>query len=181
MLTVTTWIAFLRAINLGATRKFPKDAVVAAVETAGGSEVATHLNTGNVRFAHELEDRAAMELALEKAFAEAAGFEVPTICVTPAELTAIADAAAALAHPGKHYVSVLKDEPAAAAVAALEARSDSAERVQVVGRGVHLLLGENYHLAKLTNNAVEKHLGVATNRNLTVIATLAAKWGSAPE
>ena len=38
-------------------------------------------------------------------------------------------------------------------------------------------LGENYHEAKLTNAAVEKQLGVATNRNLTVIRALAEKWG----
>ena len=35
---------------------------------------------------------------------------------------------------------------------------------------MHLLLGGNYHEATLTNAAVEKYLGVATNRNLTVIS-----------
>ena len=41
---------------------------------------------------------------------------------------------------------------------------------------MHLLIGENYHEARLTNAAVEKYLGVATNRNVTVIRTLAQKW-----
>jgi hypothetical protein len=41
---------------------------------------------------------------------------------------------------------------------------------------VHLLLKGNYHEAKLTNVVVEKHLGVATNRNLTVIGALVEKW-----
>ena len=45
------------------------------------------------------------------------------------------------------------------------------------GRAVHLLLGEDYHQAKLTNAVVEKHLGVATNRNVTVMRTLAERWG----
>src|SRR4051794_20858140 len=43
-----TYVAFLRAINLGATRKFPKDAIRAATEAAGGSGVETYINTGNV-------------------------------------------------------------------------------------------------------------------------------------
>jgi hypothetical protein len=47
---------------------------------------------------------------------------------------------------------------------------------KVGGRAVHLLLGGNYHEARLTNVAVEKYLGVATNRNLTVIRALAEKW-----
>ncbi|HEV2798078.1 MAG TPA: DUF1697 domain-containing protein, partial [Nocardioides sp.] len=42
-----TYVAFLRAINLGRTRKFPKDAIKAATEAAGGSDVETYINTGN--------------------------------------------------------------------------------------------------------------------------------------
>ena len=52
------WIAFLRAINLGAKRKFPKADIVAAVEAAGGRDVETYINTGNVRLTHELTERA---------------------------------------------------------------------------------------------------------------------------
>lgn len=174
---MATWIAFLRAINLGATRKLPKERIVAAVEATGGTGVETYINTGNVRFEHELADRAQVELTLEKAFEAEAGFDVPTICVTQAELVEIAEAAAALAHPGKQYVSLLKEEPTPEAVAALMARASAGERLSVVGRGVHLMLGENYHQAKLTNNVVERHLGVATNRNVTVITTLAERWG----
>ncbi|MCW2851456.1 MAG: hypothetical protein JWM84_1120, partial [Nocardioides sp.] len=48
----------------------------------------------------------------------------------------------------------------------------------VGGRAVHLLLGEQYHTAKLTNAVIEKQLGVATNRNLTVIRALAERWGA---
>lgn len=44
--------------------------------------------------------------------------------------------------------------------------------------GVHLMLGENYHEARLTNATVERHLGVATNRNRTVVDALVAKWCS---
>lgn len=171
-----TWIAFLRAINLGATRKFPKAAIVAAVTAAGGTDVETYINTGNVRLDHELDDRAQVELTLEKAFEEAAGFPVPTICFTPAELRAVAEYAAGLAHPGRHYVSLLKNEPSAELVAAILARKVDGEAARVDGRGVHLLLGENYHQAKLTNATIERALGVATNRNLTVITTLARKW-----
>lgn len=175
---VMTWIAFLRAINLGATRKFPKASIIGAVEAAGGTEVETYINTGNVRFEHPIEDREAMELALEKAFEEASGFAVPTICLTPVELTEVARTAEGLAHAGKHYISLLKEEPAADAVEALLARATDAERLHVSGRGVHLLLGEDYHTAKLSNATVEKVLGVATNRNVTVIAELARRWGA---
>ena len=174
---MATYIAFLRAINLGAMRKFPKDAIKAAVEAAGFTDVETYINTGNVRFDSTMRSRARIEAALEKAFLEDRGFEVPTIVFTPKELVAIAEEAESFGHGGRHYVSLLKDPPTAAAIRAVEETSTAEEVARVGGRAVHLLLGENYHEARLTNAVVEKHLGVATNRNLTVIKELASRWG----
>jgi uncharacterized protein (DUF1697 family) len=174
-----TYIAFLRAINIG-KRQFAKAAIVQACEAAGCTDVETYINTGNVRVTTPLRSRAKVEAALEKAFCEAAGFEVSTIVVTPQELTAIASYAERIgeSHTGLHYVSLLKEPPSAAALARLESAGKEGERAHVDGRGVHLLLGKDYHTAKLDNAVVEKHLGVATNRNLRVIRTLAEKWGA---
>ncbi|MEQ6901310.1 DUF1697 domain-containing protein [Nocardioides sp. YIM 152588] len=180
---MTTYVAFLRAINLGANRKFPKDAIVAATRAAGFDGVATHINTGNVRLDTGRRSRARIEEALEAAYLAEAGFEVPTIAFTAAELAAVAGVADALDHDGRHYVSLLKEEPDAATLAALEAAIAASgaegERVHVEGRAAHLLLAEGesqYHTAKLSNAFIERHLGVATNRNATVIRTLAQKW-----
>jgi len=173
---MTTYVGFLRAINLGASRKFPKDAIVAAVESLGFAGVATHINTGNVRFETTMRSRARVEAALEGAFRDATGFEVPTIVMTPAELREALARAEAFGHGGRHYVSFLKHEPDPAQVAAIEARSGAEEVARVGGRAVHLMLGENYHQARLTNTVVEKHLGVATNRNLTVVRAIVDKW-----
>ena len=172
-----TYIAFLRAINLGARRKFPKDAIREAAEAAGFTDVETYINTGNVRVTSRLRSRARVEAALEEAFAEKAGFEVPTIVLTPAELVAIADEAEEFGHSGRHYVSLLKEEPTGEAAREVEERSTADEVAKVGGRAVHLLLGESYHEARLTNAVVEQCLGVATNRSLTVIRALADRWG----
>lgn len=174
-----TYVAFLRAINLGATRKFPKDAIRAAAEKAGFTDVETYINTGNVRVTTRMRSRARVEQALERAFLDDRGFEVPTIAFTPSEITAIAEEATEFArdHEGVHYVSLLKNEPTDELVAQIEAAGRGEESARVGGRAVHLLLGLNYHEARLGNAAVEKVLGVATNRNLKVIRTLAEKWG----
>ncbi len=172
-----TYIGFLRAINLGAKRKFSKDDIRTAVEAAGFTGVETYINTGNVRFDTTLRSRARIEAALEEAFRADRGFEVPTIVFTPTELTEVARHAARFGHGGRHYVSLLKQAPTAAQIAAVEAAGTADEVARVAGRAVHLLLGANYHQARLTNAVVERHLGVATNRNLTVITALADKWG----
>ncbi|NYD42715.1 DUF1697 domain-containing protein [Nocardioides panaciterrulae] len=180
---MATYIAFLRAINLGATRKFPKDAIRAATEAAGGQRVETYINTGNVRLDSRLRSRERVEEVLEEAYLADRGFPVPTIAFTPEELGAIAEDAKRFADEhrdgggGGHYVSLLKQEPSAEAIAALEERSSAGQVARVGGRAVHLLISTDYHRATLTNTQVEQHLGVSTNRNLTVVRTLAERWG----
>ena len=66
-----TYVAFLRAINLGARRKFPKDAITSATEAAGGTDVETYINTGNVRLTHSARSVAKVRAALEEAYAAA--------------------------------------------------------------------------------------------------------------
>ncbi len=173
-----TYVAFLRAINLGAKRKFPQADIVAAVEAAGGTDVATYINTGNVRFTSRLRSREEVERALEEAFEADRGFVVRTIVLTPAELRQVAADAdeVGAGHGGRHYVSLLKEPPTAPGRELMEAVGRHDERAVVRGRAVHLLLGEHYHTATLGNDVVEKHLGVATNRNVTVVRALADRW-----
>lgn len=177
MCAMATYVGFLRAINLGATRKFGKDAIVAATEGAGFTGVATHINTGNVRLETRMRSRARIEDALERAYRDDRGFAVPTMVVTAAELVAIGDDVDRLGagHEGRQFVTLLKHDPDPEAVAALEARSTDLERVVVVGRVAHLLVGDDY-LASSLAPAIEKALGVGTSRNVTVIRALVKKW-----
>jgi uncharacterized protein (DUF1697 family) len=178
VIRMATYVGFLRAINLGANRKFAKADIVAATEAAGFTDVATHINTGNVRFTTSMRSRAKIEDTLEAAYLERQGFEVPTMVFTQGELCEIVDDAEKVAgeHGGTHYVSLLKEKPTAETVKMLEALGDDRDFARVRGRAVHLLVMDPYHHARLSNTDVEKALGVATNRNLRVIRALAEKW-----
>lgn len=175
---MTTYVAFLRAINLGATRKFPKDAIVAATEAAGFTGVETHINTGNVRLETRMRSRARIEAALEAAYRDDRGFEVPTIAYTAAELRALVEDADRLAagHEGRHYVWLLKQAPSADLRRELEDLSVEGERIATSERAVHLLVGEGYADTTLLR-PVEKRIGVTTNRNVTVLRALVSRWG----
>lgn len=174
-----SYVAFLRAINLGANRKFPKDAIRASVEGVGFTDVETYINTGNVRFSTPLRSRAKIEGLLEEAFLANRGFPVPTIVFTTAELAQVgrdAEELTAQRELDRHYVYLLKDEPAADVVAEVEARSDEVNRVVVRGRAAHVMLGPGYVAGNVDPYKVEKLLGVATNRNFNVVTTLARTW-----
>jgi len=172
-----SYVAFLRAINLGAKRKFGKDDIARVTAAAGFADVATHINTGNVRLTTPMRSRAKVEAALEEAYLADRGFEVPTIAFSVAELRAVlADAEEIGAgYEGPHYVSLLKREPADDVARALEAVPRGAERAIVRGRAVHMLYPEGYGTARFTNTQVERALGVATNRNLTVVRAVVTK------
>ncbi|GAA5212043.1 DUF1697 domain-containing protein [Microbacterium kyungheense] len=175
-----TYVAFLRAINLGANRKFAKDDIRRVVEAAGFDDVETHINTGNVRFTTPMRSRAKIEALLEGAFAEDRGFEVPTMVFTAAEVAAIAAEAATLGdeHPelARHYIYLMKDELPAATVAKIEGLASEAGGMVVRGRTAHALLGPAYQAGQVDPLGAAKLLGVATNRNRTVIDAIVAKW-----
>lgn len=178
MAGMPSYVAFLRAINLGATRKFPKDAIRAAAEAAGCTDVATHINTGNVRLTTPLRSRAKVEALLEEAFLADRGFEVPTMAYTTAELAAIAADVEELHSEDleRHFVLLLKDEPTAEVVQQLEALGDGPHRTVVRRRAAHLLLGAGYQPGRTDPLKVERLLGTTTNRSHTVIRAIAEKW-----
>lgn len=177
---MATYLAFLRAINLGSTRVFPKGDIHRVVAETGFENVETHINTGNVRFDSRMRSRAKIEAALEQAFGRDRGFEVPTIVYTAAEFADVAAHGEHLhaAHPGlaRHYVYLLKDElDPAAARAVAETTTDAGEMV-VRGRAAHALLRPGYQNGQVDPLGATKRLGVSTNRNFTVVRTLAQKW-----
>lgn len=177
---MSTYLAFLRAINLGRLRKFPKADVQAVVESTGATGVRTHLNTGNVLLTSSRRSTDAVSRDLEAAFAADRGFEVPTIVLRPAELVAVAARAdelwAELGEPASHYITLLKEPPAPEAVAAVTERAVPGEVLVVVDRAAHLLLQKGFHESRLAGSKTMERLGVGTARNVTVVRTLAERW-----
>ena len=177
---MTTWILFLRAVNVG-TRKYPMAELRTVLEGAGYEDVATHIQTGNVRLRATTRSRARIESDVEHVLEQDRGFAVDVVALTPKELTALAGDVEELAatHPADHghYVSLLKKQATAAQTAAVEEHGFADEVVVVRGQAVHFLYAKPYHEAKMSNATIERRISVATNRNAKVIRALADKWG----
>lgn len=178
---MATYVAFLRAINLGARRKFPKADLQRVVEGTGASDVNVHLNTGNVLLTSRQRSSDAVARTLEAAFVADRGFEVPTVVLTLPELRqVVADAeevaAAAPFVVEAHYISFLTEDPTPEGLVDFAAQEASGEAAVVRGRAVHLLMDATDQMrnAKLPGR-IERRLGVATNRNLRVVADLARR------
>lgn len=177
---VPTYVAFLRAINLGARRKFAKAAIVTATEAAGGRDVETYINTGNVRLTHAARSVARVQSVLETAYAAEAGFDVPTVVFTAADLAALTARAEELhaehEPSGQHYVSLFASAPPAQAARAVEALEHPGETVVVDGRAAYVLLDGDVHTSRLLASKEFKALGQGTARTVKVLRTVTARW-----
>jgi uncharacterized protein (DUF1697 family) len=107
---------------------------------------------------------------------------VPVVVRTPAQLRKIAAEADALESPiapdARRYVTFMTGDLDAEGVAALHAWDVSTEAARVLDHDVVLFLANGVQGAKLNHDRIERLTGaVGTARNITVVKTLAEKWG----
>jgi uncharacterized protein (DUF1697 family) len=174
-----THIGFLRAVNIG-KRQYRTADLRAALEGAGYGEVETYIQTGNIKITTPTRSAAKVEAELEALFLADRGFEVVTMVLSPAQLSALAAEAAELsaehAPEHGHYVTILKTAPTSDVAAAVEALAAEGERLLVRGRAVHLLYDVPYGTSRV-GPRLEKLAGPGTNRSAKVIRELAERWG----
>jgi uncharacterized protein (DUF1697 family) len=134
---VTTWIGFLRAVNLGGTRKVPMSRLVEVCEGLGYTDVWTHANSGNAVF-DAAGGRAGIERAMTEALETAVGFEVTTFVRSARELAAAVRLHPFEVKPGDTYfITFLRGAPSASTKKALVAASNDFDTLVVHGREIH--------------------------------------------
>ena len=176
-------LAFLRAINLGPTRKVPMAELRERLGGAGFTDVETHIQTGNIALTSRMRSQAKVEAAIEELLGEWRGFEVPTMVRSPAELKELRRAVEAtpplLVEGARRYVAFAKGEVSKDAQAALTAYDATPERSRLVGRDVLLEIDSQFHTAKLAGAKLERLAGTPlTARDLKVVRALDEKWST---
>jgi uncharacterized protein (DUF1697 family) len=175
----TTYIALLRGINVGGSRKIHMADLREIFAEAGCADVSSYIQSGNLVFSHAADDKLAGRL--ERAIEKETGFDVPVILRTDAEWERVIDANP---YPGveptKLHVAFLAEVPAAAAVKAFDSDRFAPEEFAVVGREVYLHLPDGIGRAKLPP-ALPLIRGVGTARNWRTVLKLAELSGELAE
>lgn len=177
-----TYVVLLRAVNVG-KRILKMDHARQVLTDHAFADVASHIQTGNLLVTTPMRSPAKVEQAVGECLSTAAGFDIVAIARRPAELTELVEAAdgipASFEAPLGRYVSFCAGEVDAEAAARIAAWDVDGERAHVVGRDILVELAKPFNEAKLGNAQVERLTGrPATGRNLTVVRTLAQKWGA---
>jgi uncharacterized protein (DUF1697 family) len=176
-----SYVAFLRAVNVGG--RFVKMAELrVALEDAGFTDVATHIQSGNVFVRSGRRSCAAVATEMSSVLEEFAGFTVPCVVRTPAELRAAlaaVDAVPPLIAGGKRYVALADGAIPAAAATELDVWDAPGERCRVLGSEILAELANGFQNTKLTNTRIERITGRTTTwRDLKVVRAIDQKWGA---
>lgn len=162
-----TYVALLRAVNVGGTGKLPMAELRALCEEAGFADVRTYIASGNVVLRSASTARQVQE-ALEIALERHAGKPVGVLVRTGAEMAAVLAANPfPKAAPNRTVAIFLDQAPPADALDAASGRSD--EEMALGKREIYVHYGDGMADSKLRIPAAK----AGTARNLNTVAMLA--------
>jgi len=166
--TMTAFVALLRAVNVGGTRKLLMSDLTLMCEAAGFVAVRTYIASGNVVFASEATE-AQVKATLEHSLGLHAGKPVGVLVRTAAEMAEVLAQNPFPAAPRNRTVAIFLDRPPPAdALNGLSGQKD--EKVRLGTREIYVAYGDGMAKSKLKIPAAK----AGTARNINTVAKLAA-------
>jgi uncharacterized protein (DUF1697 family) len=164
---MTSFVALLRAVNVGGTGKLPMSDLKEICEELGFGAVRTYIASGNVVFTSR-KSEAAIKAALEQRLETYAGKPVGALVRTAAEMAQVfADNPFPKAAPNRTMAVFLDRAPPADTLAGIRGQRD--EQVRPGRREIYIHYGQGMAASKLVIAAAES----GTARNMNTVATLA--------
>jgi uncharacterized protein (DUF1697 family) len=164
---MATFVALLRAVNVGGTGKLPMTELKAMCEKLGFAKVQTYIASGNVLF-DSRKSEASVKAALEGALQKYAGKPVGVLVRTPAELAKVAEGNPFPKKPTKWTVAIFLDEPPPKDTLSTLRGADG-EEVKLGKREIYVHYGSGMARSKLRIPAAV----AGTARNMNTVAKLA--------
>jgi uncharacterized protein (DUF1697 family) len=172
-----THVALLRGINVGGKNILPMKELAAMFERAGGANVRTYIQSGNVIF-EAASDAAKVADSVSAKIEKKFGYRIPMILRNYEQLAkAIAGnpfIKAGVVEQRALHVYFLADTPSAACCASLDKNRSAPDAFEVRGREIYLHMPNGMGRTKLTNAYFDsKLLTTSTARNWATILKLA--------
>jgi len=168
------YIAMLRGVNVAGHHLIKMETLRKSLEGLGFEQVQTYLQSGNAVF--KSSKRSAIEVSkmIEEMIARDFGFPAPVISKTADEMGEVILGNPFLREKGidesKLHVTFLDAVPAPAALKKVEALKASPDHYHHAGREIYLYCPAGYGNSKLSNNVLERLLGVCpTTRNWNTV------------
>lgn len=160
-------IALLRGINVSGQKKIKMAELRDSLSNAGLQNVQTYIQSGNIVFDSESDDKEYLQGMVQSIILKDFGFEVPTLIINGKDVNDILKANP-FSDDGENrlYYVLLKNAPAEDEKSAFNALQFENEDFHMTDACVYLFCKKGYGNAKLNNNLIERKLKVeATTRN----------------
>lgn len=166
-----TYIALLRAVNVGGTDKLPMSELKAMCVAQGFAAVQTYIASGNVVFSTDMSE-ADVKAALEKQLKAYAGKPVAVAVRTAKEMADVLNANPFTHHPPNRTVAIfLNEAPPADTINTAKGLQD--EQICLGKREIYVAYGQDMGRSRLRMPATAN--GTARNMNtITKLVGLAA-------
>ena len=176
-----TFVLLLRGINVGGKNMLPMVVLRDLVESLGGDQVRTYIQSGNVIFSASATVASKVADHLSKRIADKCKLQVPVVMRSAIDIARIANAAqlGALAEPTESlFVGFCQSVPTRRAVAALDPKRSPGDSFKVIGGEVYLQLPSGAARTKLTTAYFDAKLDtVTTFRNWKTVQAIAKLAG----
>jgi uncharacterized protein (DUF1697 family) len=166
-----TYIALLRAVNVGGTGKLPMAELRAMCEALGFANVRTYIASGNVVFESALTEAKA-KAALERSLEDYAGKPVGVLVRTGKEMASILRANPFSKAQPERTVAIFLDAPPPADTLA-NVNGQGSEEIALGKREIYVHYPDGMARTKLKIAAAK----AGTARNMNTVATL-AQWAA---
>ncbi len=177
-----TYIALLRAVNVGGHNLLNMDRLRAVVTRLGFTDVQSILQSGNVVFHGENLSTLQIGTMLEDALRTQAGLQTDLFVYTPSQWNALVEGnpfpAEAKQDPAHMVVMFLKTIPDRAFVSQLRSQISGSEMIRAKGNLVCIVYPRTIGPSRLTSSLIEKMFQTrATGRNWNTILKLSRLAG----
>jgi uncharacterized protein (DUF1697 family) len=173
---MTRYVALVRGINVGGRKKLAMSDLREVLGGLGYGDVETYLQSGNALFSTRKTGPDALRRKIEGALVERLGLDVKVLVRTTAELAEVVEGnpfPEGTSEPRKLHVAFLSAAPDGETVAALDPAPYEPDELRLGERAVYLWYPNGYGRTKLTNDVLERKLGVtATTRNWNTVVAL---------
>ena len=174
---MTTFVALLRAVNVGGRNQLSMSALRALFESFGYADVKSYIQSGNIIFDSSPRKSAVLALEVEEALAGALGQPIDVVIRSAAELKSVTESNPFLGRvpdPTKLHVVFLNHAPDRARVKALDSSRFEPDEFALGAREIYLHCPDGLGRSKLPPALGAKLAPIpATVRNWNTVTKLA--------
>jgi uncharacterized protein (DUF1697 family) len=176
------WVALLRGVNVGSTRKLPMAQLCEECAELGWEDIATYIQSGNVLFCAAGQAEV-LEAQLEERIGRRFGLSIPVIVRSAAQWAGYSPAnpfaEAAEAEPNRLMMMLSKEPPAPGAEQALGERARDGERIALAAGAVWIHYPQGSGTSRLSPSLIDRLIGSpATARNWRTVIKIEEMLGA---